>query len=348
MAIKTLLQTMKKLLPLVLIFITACQPDKTPENQVDFDRTVFLQSYADDFIRPAYQSLKEELVELSNAISNREQAQAQWKEVYFAFLKVTPYNFGPAEEDVLVKSLTEEIATFPIDITLIQEKIQKNNFQFDDFRRDTRGLLTLEYLLFNDEAWSLNGREEYAQKCLEDILQRVNEVDSRWENYKNEFILNDGTSAGSSTSALYNEFVKSFEGLKNFKIGLPLGLRPGQTSAVPSNVEARFSGYSLDFAKQHFETLVSIWNGSPQKGFKAYLNSVEGGEALIRSTEEQIQAVQGAFQACDSSDFSESNLDQNPNLIILHTELQKLTRFFKSDMSSLLGIAITYSSGDGD
>jgi hypothetical protein len=31
-----------------------------------------------------------------------------------------------------------------------------------------------------------------------------------------------------------------------------------------------------------------------------------------------------------------------------HTELQKHTRFFKSDMSSLLGLAITFSSGDGD
>mgnify|MGYP007059449494 CR=1 FL=1 len=32
----------------------------------------------------------------------------------------------------------------------------------------------------------------------------------------------------------------------------------------------------------------------------------------------------------------------------LHTEMQKLTRFFKSELSSLLGISITYSSGDGD
>jgi hypothetical protein len=29
-------------------------------------------------------------------------------------------------------------------------------------------------------------------------------------------------------------------------------------------------------------------------------------------------------------------------------ELQRLTRFLKSELSSLLGISITYSSGDGD
>jgi hypothetical protein len=39
----------------------------------------------------------------------------------------------------------------------------------------------------------------------------------------------------------------------------------------------------------------------------------------------------------------------NPQaLVALHTEMQKLTRFIKSEMSSLLGISITYSSGDGD
>jgi hypothetical protein len=32
----------------------------------------------------------------------------------------------------------------------------------------------------------------------------------------------------------------------------------------------------------------------------------------------------------------------------VHTELLKLTRFYKSDLSSLIGIAVTYSSGDGD
>jgi predicted lipoprotein len=32
----------------------------------------------------------------------------------------------------------------------------------------------------------------------------------------------------------------------------------------------------------------------------------------------------------------------------LHTELQRHTRFFKSEMASLLSLTITFSSGDGD
>lgn len=339
---------MKKIIPFILISLGACRPVDSPQNQIDFDRTVFLRTYAERIIIPGYQGLSDSLNQLKEVLDDRSAAQAQWKSAYRAFLTVTAFNFGPAEEQVLQKSLTEEIATFPVDADLIRQKMTSGNFNFEDFRRDSRGFLALEYLLFDDGAWNENGREAYAEACLNDLLERVNSVSNRWPAFKDEFILNDGTSAGSSTSALYNEFLKSFEGLKNFKIGLPLGLRPGQTSAVPENVEAFYSGNSLEFARLHFEVLQQVWSGVDDGGFKAYLKSVEGGEALIQATENQIIAVHAAFDDCKPGDFGAAILDQNPNLIKLHTELQKLTRYFKSDMSSLLGIAITFSSGDGD
>ena len=339
---------MKKLAILFLTLLASCQPGDSPQNQVNFDRTDFLQSYADNFILPSYQNLVDELDKLNTVLDNQAAAQDQWTQTYQAFLKVSAFNFGPAEEQVLQKSLTEEIATFPVDASLINQKISTGDFNFEDFRRDSRGLIALEYLLFDTEAWSLDGREAYVKACLNDVISKVKEVNEKWAIYKSEFVLNDGTSTGSSTSALYNEFVKSFEGLRNFKVGLPLGLRPGQTAAVPENVEAFYSAQSLAFAQQHFQNLVQLWNGKNGVGFKDYLASVEGGELLINSTLNQIASVNAAFSNCQPSDFSTGQIDGNQKLIILHTELQKLTRFFKSDMSSLLGIAITYSSGDGD
>jgi hypothetical protein len=45
----------------------------------------------------------------------------------------------------------------------------------------------------------------------------------------------------------------------------------------------------------------------------------------------------------------QSRIQTSPQALIdIHTELQKNTKNFKSEMSSLLGIAITYASGDGD
>jgi hypothetical protein len=39
---------------------------------------------------------------------------------------------------------------------------------------------------------------------------------------------------------------------------------------------------------------------------------------------------------------------QSPQLEQIFLEMTKHTRFIKSEMSSLLGISITYASGDGD
>lgn len=74
-----------------------------------------------------------------------------------------------------------------------------------------------------------------------------------------------------------------------------------------------------------------------------------GGSELIALTEAQWSKVEDALNAVPTDQpFSVLVANEHPAVDALHTELQKHTRFFKSDMSSLLGIAITFSSGDGD
>ena len=50
----------------------------------------------------------------------------------------------------------------------------------------------------------------------------------------------------------------------------------------------------------------------------------------------------------DTVKLSELVVNDPAKAEAIFTELQKMTRFIKGDMSSILGIAITYSSGDGD
>ncbi|NCQ11501.1 MAG: hypothetical protein GW809_05030, partial [Bacteroidetes bacterium] len=186
-----------------------------------------------------------------------------------------------------------------------------------------------------------------------DVLRRIEEVKTAWNTKQvTDFIENNGTGAGSSTSEYYNEYVKSYEVLKNFKIGLPLGLRPGQTQVEPELVEAYYSkSMSLKGAKYHFEQIKTIWRG-PENGigFKGYLRTVTGGVALIESTENQFAIVDSVFSRFDVETELLSKLvaENDERVILLHTELQRLTRFLKSELSSLIGIAITYSSSDGD
>lgn len=348
---------MKSLLSIGLIavcFLLSCSKGTDPIIEDEFERKVFLENYADSFIIPGFQNLSTQTTLLNSTInalsinSDLSSAKSNWKTAYEAFLKVTLFNLGPAEEQVLTKSLVEEVATFPINTQSLNSAITAGTYNVNSAARDLRGFLALEYLLFSDDGHGSDDWLAAAKNIANDIDERTAEVNSAWAGYRETFVNNDGTSAGSSTSAIYNEFLKSFEALKNFKLGLPLGLRPGQTEALPGNVESPYSGNNLFFLKAHFQTLKGFWIGNAGHGFRDYLLTVEGGEALVNSTELQIKEVETAFQSVDEADFDNTQLDGNQNLIALHTELQKLTRFFKSEMSSLLGIAITFSSGDGD
>ena len=357
---------------LLAILFCSCQTEQKTI-PITFDRNSFLLNMADGFIVPAYNQLlaesqflnikTEEFTQNPN-LETLKILQGSWTSTYSVWQKANAFNFGPAGEEGIRKTLLEEIAIFPVNESKINSILETNTFNINDFSRDSRGFSAVEYLIFNTQndndkiltACKSESSKRYLKALTSHIVQRVKFVSDAWNSsYKDEFLKNNGTESGSSTSTFYNEFVKSFEALKNFKVGLPLGKRPGQTTTMPGLVEAKYNGKSLDFLKLHIQNLNQIWNGKPYKsdaeglGFKKYLDNVEGGKELVALSESQMLNVNKAINEISNSTRFSDLLSSDPAKIEnLHTELQKQTRFFKSDMSSVLGIAITYSSGDGD
>lgn len=327
-----------------------------------------LQIYANELIIPAYAASETALSALKISVDtfvqtktlvNLEDVQAKWTSAYASFQNANAYNFGPAGEDGLKKTLQEEVGTFPVSDSKMQSILNGGAYNVNDFHRDARGFLAIEYLLFSQDlsnnelllSFESARKQEYLVVLVQDVLTRVSAVKQAWNNsYKTSFIGNNGTDAGSSTSLLYNEFVKKYENLKNFQLGLPLGLRPGQTAVAPNLVEALYSGQSIYFLKLQLASIENIWRGGNQeKGFKHYLNAVTGGPALVSTTEAQLGIIRQKLDAISDQIPMQQQLLDNPQpLLDLHTEIQKNTKNFKSDLSSLIGIAITYSSGDGD
>jgi uncharacterized protein len=362
------------LLTLVLVLITlGCKKEKDKDED-KFDREMMLKNYADNLIIPAYQDAITALNELSAeidvfsgdvTITNLEKAQSAWLHAFEEWQFACMFNVGPASEDGLNKSLNEEIATFPVSETKINNILSSGQFNMNDFNRDARGFLAIEYLLFggiqisNADVIHLfqtqPTRATYLQALVGHSLSRVNTVLTEWNGaYKTQFIKNNGTDVGSSTSQLYNEFVKSFETIKNLKLELPLGLRPGQTQTEPQLVQAYYSGYSMDIIKKHTQAIENFYFGRSKgnfegSSFRDYLQTVVGGPELITQTLEQWSNVLAAQNAVPTNSPMSEQITSGPQpLLEFREELQKHTRFFKSDMSSRLGIAITFSSGDGD
>lgn len=355
----------------LLLAMSAC--DTKSKGPDDFDRNSMLKAYATNLIQPAYTQLQSQAVALEAATlsftgnptaQSLSDLQNVWVSACTDWQYANAYNFGPAGESGLRKGLVEEIGTFPASATKIEDAISSGQWNLEDFNRDARGFLAIEYLIFGSgqstaeiaTAFENDAvRRNYLTALVGHLKSRVSEVLSAWNGpYQQDFIENDGTDVGSSTSQLYNEFVRSYESIKNFKLGLPLGKRPGQNQAEPQLVEAYYSGQTLTMLKNHVTAIENIWYGRSRAGqdgigFREYLESVEGGNALISSTETQLAALKAALAAVpESPSISEQITSASAPLEALYVEFSKTTRYFKSDLSSLLGIAITFSSGDGD
>ncbi len=365
---KVLKMRILSFLSLVLI-LGAASCERTAEENDNFNRTKMLENYANNLIKPNFTDLQNSVTTLKTSISNYTQTpnetnlvslQTDWLAAYKAWQYCNAFNFGPAGALGLTRALSEEIATFPVSETKIATAIETPNF--NDFNRDARGFLAIEYLIYdgtNSEIVNLfndTKRKEYLNALINHIETKVNTVVNAWNgSYVNDFIKNNGTDVGSSTSQLYNEFVKSFETIKNTKIELPFGKRPGQTKTEPHLVEGFYSGKSTEILEEHLKAIEYIYFGKNKQGvqnglsFKDYVNSVEGGKSLVSSTEAQWLLVKEKFNAIPRTNSLAYLMDNEPETVEeFRLELQKHTRFFKSDMSSVLGIAITFSSGDGD
>lgn len=332
-----------------------------------------LENYADHLIKPAFAQVQNQANLLHTAVQGFNanptlqgltDLQQNWAVAYEDWQYANAYNFGPAGESGLEKGLVEEVGTFPASATKIETSLSSGQWNVADFNRDARGFLAIEYLIFGQNQTNdalvasfvaSAERRNFLLALTQNLYDRSTEVMNAWNgSYYQEFLNSDGTEVGSSTSLLYNEFVRSYESIKNYKLGLPMGKRPGQTQTEPQLVEAYYSGQTLSMLKAHVAAIENIWRGRSRTGqdgigFREYLEFVEGGNALISSTEAQLAALKTALAAVpETPSLSEQISGNKTELEALYVEFSKMTRFFKSDMSSLLGIAITFSSSDGD
>ncbi len=354
----------------ICLVLGSCSDSGSGQDPSDtFNQGEMLENMADNLIVPGFQSLETQVGLLDQSLdafvqspstNTLDAAQSQWESAFMTWQSANSYNFGPGDRSL--GTLEVLLGTFPVNTANIEANITDPSFDLNSsFALDIRGFLAIEYLLFgtSDDAAVVTqftnsaARGTYLQTLSENLVSTVQDVNTEWATFSSSFVSQTGTDVGSSTTILFNNFASGFESLKNFKVGLPAGKRPGQTQAEPEQVEALYSAKSLEAIEAHLNTIENIWRGRSSSGqdglgFVEYLNSVEGGPALVSATEAQLTAARAALSAVPDLSLSQ-NISQNITAVeTLHTELQKLTRFFKSDMASLLGLSITFNSGDGD
>jgi len=350
----------------IALGLMACEDEN---NTVDpgFDRGAMLQSVANNLIIPNFEALQSSVNELNDAANTFTQTTTEenlgalrtaWIQAVTDHQHCSAFGFGPA--NLLLGPYASVLGAFPIREDKVEQNIIATDFDLDNsFDRAVRGFYTVEYLIYGNGisdteiiAGFDQNRKDYLLLIIDELKTTFDRVVSEWNSsYLQDFINSDGTSAGSSISLYYNEFVKDYENMKNFKVELPAGLTAGQEEVDGSLVEAFYSGISRDLIVEHFESSKNIWFGLTRSGqdiigFEEYLESVVGGPELITNTQEAIANIDNAIAALPQGRLSE-NIGAE-QVSILRDKLQDNTANFKSSMSSLLGISITFNSGDGD
>ena len=350
---------------LLVAITTGCKDDSSDDDQtVSFDRAAMLQNYSTNIFLPAIANMQTSTDELANAVytlandpteANLQTAQEKWLIATTDFQHCASFNFGPGE--TLYGTFSENAETFPTDTSKIESYIASGDTTQNNFDRDARGYIGLDYFLFrNDAVTRLADQSEaaYMRSAMRNLATLVADFKTDWDSYSSTFDANNGTGSSSSISLMYNTWLISYEVIKNYKVGLPAGLRVGQTQAEPTQVEAYYSEHSLALMEAHLKHIENFYfgngiDGVEGLGFDDYLKASVGGESVYQQTVAQWDVVMAAFNNLPQNKTWGEIVVENPDLADeFYTALSQQTRFFKSELSSHIGITITYDSGDGD
>ena len=360
-----------------IIGVVACNKEGGDAPATDnFDRKALLTNVADNIIIPAFTNYQTNLAALKTAadayvaapdVAKLTTLRQQWKAAYLAWQKVSLFNFGPAD-NVLLRNYTN---IYPTDVALLRSYISSGNYNLEEIATNkVQGFPALDYLLNGAGASDTEIVANYTsgadaakwKKYLTDVIgsmsTKLNTVVDAWKGaYRQQFIANDGTGAGSSLSLMTNEYIMYFERFyRSGKFGIPAGVMSG--TPAPEKVEAFYSkNIGVELAQTALKASKDFYLGKTFNGgasgpsLYTYLQALGKNNANVATLATTIEAQFGTIETkLNSLGASVYNaiVTNRSNVLALYDELQKEVRYLKVDMTSAIGITISYTDNDGD
>ena len=296
-------------------------------------------------------------------------AQSAWRETRVAFRHTDAFRFGPSES----KHLTPHIDFFPASAdaveTLLASTTELNSAAIEALGSNARGLLALEYLLFDTtgsnaailarfaDATSGARRASFAALLAENVNLKTTAIAQAWapegENFAREV-----TAAGSGSSTfpskksaidqLMNQMAFAVEEALVDQIAEPLGKKNG---GVPEPEELRtpYSDDSIAEIAAILDSSRSVYTGAFGTGTGTGLS------LLVKAKNSALDGrVLSAFASASST--CASIPPPLRTAVTLHpAEMEaayETTRTLKStlttEVASLLGTTLQFNDNDGD
>jgi len=338
------------------------------------DRKAVLVNVTENIVIPSYNNFKTKLDLLVSKTNNFTDApttvslgelRSAWVNAYVEWQKVELLEFGSADR----YSLRSYFNIYPANETSIAANIASGTANLDIASNFTaQGFPAIDYLInglgnTDDVIVSYYTTEADAAKrkaYLKSIISKMNSVfttvNTEWNGaYKETFINKTGTDASSSTSAMVNGYVRSYERtIRSGKFGIPSGVMLNGTVS-PQNVEAFYKkDISLTLAKTAHQAAIDFFNGKSVKNgvegpsLKTYLTALNSASTLPQTIIGQFNATTLKLNAIPTENLSSVVQANNQQMIDVYNEMQKSVKLLKVDMTSAISITITYTDNDGD
>lgn len=374
--------TLIKIFGLIIILsavVSGCNDDEPGRNTDSKDRTPMLIHWADNIIIPAYNNFDTQLglmlssgdrfIAAPNETSLLAFRQA-WVDAYVEWQKVEMFEIGPAEK----YTLRNFFNIYPADVQTIQANMADPDANLELANTyASQGFPALDYLIngvaetdedivaYYSTAPEAASRLQYVERLISRMELLLDNVIWEWNTYRDSFITEKGLDLNSSTGLMVNAYVLHYERyIRSGKFGIPSGAIT-TTGGVqyPDKVEAYYKeDISLTLAKTAHQAAIDFFNGTGvntnEEGpsLKSYLDALDAkdpasGTLLSEIINNQFSVAQSKLTPL-SENLSEEVKTNNNGLLDVFTEMQKVTRMLKVDMTSAMSITITYTDNDGD
>ena len=358
----------------VVLFLVSCGSDDSGDITKDsFDRKAMLTNIADNVIVPAYDSLAMATQSLLDRTQTLNQASTEnqieivrtaWKHALKQWQFAALYDFGPASDQGMLSFFN----LYPVSKSHIEENIASGTYNLETAANiDAIGLQAMDYLLFgvetNPEDLSIYFSEnpEYITYLLDNATLMNNKAKATLQGwnagYRDTFVNATGTDIGSSLGQLVNVGIQYYEiHLRDAKIGIPAGARSSSGTPLPLQVEAYYNGtVSKEMLVSGIQGWQNMFNGNSRNGeqrsglddYLKFLGTTFNGNPLHEGINERMDEAKTLTMNL-SSDLREAVVNQQNECMDIFSQLQQSVVLLKVDMTSAMGIQITYVDNDGD
>ena len=257
---------------------------------------------------------------------------------------------------------------YPVSASHIEANIASGSYNLETAANiDAIGLQAMDYLLFGIEANAEDlsnyfyENPEYITYLQDNASLMNNKAKASlqgWNNgYRDSFVNATGTDIGSSLGQLVNVGIQYFEvHLRDAKIGIPAGARSSSGTPLPLQVEAFYNGtVSKEMLITGIQGWQNMFDGNSRTGeqgtglddYLKFLGTTFNGNPLHEGINERMDNAKTMTMNL-GSDLKESVVSQQNECMDIFNELQQCIVLLKVDMTSAMGIQITYVDNDGD